>query len=83
MSAAQRVLVIKLGAMGDFVQASGPFAAIRAHHPKAQITLLTTAAFAHFAEESPWFDTVWCDRRPKRWNLAGWWDLMRLLAAGD
>ena len=26
---AQRILVIKLGALGDFVQAMGPFAAIR------------------------------------------------------
>lgn len=82
MSAQQRLLVIKLGALGDFVQASGPFAAIRAHHREAHITLLTTAPFAAFAEASPWFDTVWCDRRPQRWNLAGWWDLMRLLAAG-
>ena len=27
-----RVLVVKLGALGDFVLATGPFAAIRAAH---------------------------------------------------
>ena len=40
-----RVLVIKLGALGDFLQALGPFAAIRHHHKEAKITLLTTAPF--------------------------------------
>ena len=29
-----RILVIRLGALGDFVQSFGPFAAIRAHHPR-------------------------------------------------
>jgi ADP-heptose:LPS heptosyltransferase len=59
-----RILVIKLAALGDFVQAFGPFAAIRAHHPDAHITLLTTAPFAALAQKSPWFDEVWPDGRP-------------------
>ena len=45
----KRILVIKLGALGDFVLAFAPFAAIRAHHPEAAITLLTTAPFADLA----------------------------------
>jgi ADP-heptose:LPS heptosyltransferase len=60
-----RILVIKLGALGDFVQAAGPFAAIRRAHPGAEITLLTTKPFAEFAQASPWFDRVWVDTRPK------------------
>ena len=44
MTNAARILVIKLGALGDFVQAMGPAAAIRAHHADAQITLLTIGA---------------------------------------
>jgi ADP-heptose:LPS heptosyltransferase len=59
-----RILVIKLSALGDVVQAFGPFAAIRAHHPDAQITLLTTRAFASLLRRAPWFDTVWEDGRP-------------------
>jgi ADP-heptose:LPS heptosyltransferase len=59
-----RILVIKLGALGDFVQAMGPAAAIRAHHPGARITLLTTAPFAELARHSPYFDEVWIDERP-------------------
>ena len=35
----RRILVIKLGALGDFVQALGPFAAIRRHHAGDRITL--------------------------------------------
>ena len=66
----RRVLVIKLGALGDFVQGFGPFAAIRAHHPTAHITLLTTRPFAALAEASPWFDAVWHNGRPSWLDLA-------------
>lgn len=60
----ERILVIKLAALGDFIQAFGPFAAIRAHHPGAEITLLTTPPFAALARRAPWFDHVWADGRP-------------------
>lgn len=59
-----RILVIRLGALGDFVQSFGPFAAIRAHHAEAHITLLTTPPYAPLARRSPWFDEVWEDGRP-------------------
>ncbi|MBU8543949.1 MULTISPECIES: glycosyltransferase family 9 protein [Roseomonadaceae] len=58
------ILVIRLGALGDFVQSFGPFAAIRAHHPGARIVLLTTPPFADLARRSPWFDEVWAEGRP-------------------
>ncbi|EME68730.1 ADP-heptose of LPS heptosyltransferase [Paramagnetospirillum caucaseum] len=67
--AATDILVIKLGALGDFVQAMGPFAAIRAHHPGARITLLTTRPFAELARACPWFDAVWLDDKPPLWRL--------------
>lgn len=69
----QRILVIKLSALGDFIQAFGPFAAIRAHHPGAEIILLTTPPFAPLARRSPWFDQVWEDGRPS------WGDLPAVL----
>jgi ADP-heptose:LPS heptosyltransferase len=74
-----RILVIKLGALGDFAQAFGPFAAIRAHHPGAEITLLTTPPFAPLARQAPWFDLVWEGGRPK--GLAALWALGRQLRA--
>ena len=59
----ERILVIKHGALGDFVLAFGPFKAIRRHHPHARIVLLTTAPYADFAAESGLFDEIWIDER--------------------
>ncbi len=78
-----RILVIKLGALGDFVLAFGPFAAIRAHHREAEITLLTTAPFAGLARQSPWFDRVVVDGRPSWWDLPGLRRLRRALLGFD
>jgi ADP-heptose:LPS heptosyltransferase len=74
-----RILVIKLGALGDMVLAMGPFAAIRGAHADARITLLTTAPFADLMRSSPYFDEVWLDDRPSPWRPAGWLDLGRRL----
>lgn len=82
MEAQSRILVIKLSALGDFVQAAGPFAAIRAHHAGARITLLTTRPYADFARASPWFDEVWIDERPRLWQIGGWLALRRRLRGG-
>jgi len=75
-----RVLVIKLGALGDFVQALGPMQAIRHAHPDAHIALLTTAPFVELGRATPWFDTVMVDERKR--DLGSWWALRRLLRAG-
>jgi ADP-heptose:LPS heptosyltransferase len=77
-----RILVIRLGAFGDFVQSFGPFAAIRAWHPGARITLLTTPPFAELARRSPWFDEVWTGGRPRWVDLPAVWRLARQLRAG-
>ena len=79
---AGRILVIKLGALGDFVLALGPFAAIRAHHPGARITLLTTAPFVALARASPYFDEVWIDERPGAWQVWKLGTLAKRLRAG-
>lgn len=73
------ILVIRLGAFGDFVQSFAPFAAIRAHHAGDRITLLTTAPFAELARRAPWFDAVILDARPAFWNLPGILRLKRRL----
>jgi len=57
------ILVIRLSALGDFIQSLGPFAAIRRHHPAARITLLTTAPYADFAGQLGFFDEVLVDAR--------------------
>jgi ADP-heptose:LPS heptosyltransferase len=58
--------VIKLAALGDMVQAFPPFAHIRAAHPNAHITLLTTPPYESLAAASPYFDRIETDGRPKR-----------------
>lgn len=60
----------------------GPFAAIRAHHPDARITLLTTRPFADFARQSPYFDDVWIDEKPPLWRFWDWLALGRRLRLG-
>jgi ADP-heptose:LPS heptosyltransferase len=62
--AGSRILVIKLGALGDFIQALGPMKAVRDHHGAARITLLTTAPLAELGRASGYFDEVWIDGRP-------------------
>lgn len=78
-----RILVIRLGALGDFVLSFAPFAAIRAHHAGARITLLTTAPFAELARAAPWFDRVAVDARPHWWDLPGLLRLARELRGFD
>ena len=78
-SAGGEILVIKHGALGDFVLSMGPFAAIRAHHAQAQITLLTTAPFEEMARRSGYFDRIWCDSRASKWNILAWLGLRRRL----
>ena len=63
-----KLLVVKLGALGDFVQALAAMRKVREAHPGAEITLLTTAPFRALAEASPYVDRVWTDGRPKGWK---------------
>lgn len=78
----KRVLVIKLGAMGDIVQATSPFAAIRRHHADAHITFLTTKLFRDFAAAGGWFDDVWVYDRPSWRELSGWVESIKRLRHG-
>jgi ADP-heptose:LPS heptosyltransferase len=77
-----RILVIRLGALGDFMLSLGPSAAIRRHHKGAHITLLTTEPFVEFARMSGYFDEVWVDSRPRLFDIGGWLALRRRLRAG-
>jgi ADP-heptose:LPS heptosyltransferase len=63
------VLVIKLGALGDFIHAFHAFAAIRAHHAGQHIALLTSPPFEDIARMAPWFNEVLLDPRPQWWRL--------------
>jgi ADP-heptose:LPS heptosyltransferase len=70
----ERILVIKLGALGDFVQAIRGMAEIRRAHPTAKITLLTTPTYAELGQASGLFDQVDDGGRPQ-----GFWGLLRMV----
>ncbi len=69
----KRILVIRLGALGDMALSFAAFAALRAHHASDHVTLMTTPPFQAWMQESPWFDRVITDTRP------GWFDISGLL----
>jgi len=77
----EKILVIKLSALGDFILALAAMKKIREAHKKAHITLLTTPPFEGFAKGCPYFNAVWTDGRPETF---GQWTALRkkLRAAG-
>jgi ADP-heptose:LPS heptosyltransferase len=81
LAAAQKILVIKLSALGDFVQMMGAAAAIRAFHRGAEITLLTTRPYAELGDQAPYFDRIWIDERPGWGHPLGLLRLCRRLRA--
>jgi ADP-heptose:LPS heptosyltransferase len=81
-SGPKKILVIRLGALGDFVLSLGPMAAIREAHSEALITLLTTGPFEQLARETGYFDDIWSGGRPKRFSR-DWWSLRHKLRAGN
>src|SRR3546814_6483440 len=82
LSSPDRILVIKLSALGDFVLSVASFQAIRAHHREAAIALLTTAPYRRLAEASGCFDAIIVDPRPAWWQPGRWLALWRQLADG-
>ena len=83
VSGADRILVIKHGALGDFVLATGPFKAIRAHHLNAKITLLTSPPFEALGRGCGYFEEIWLDDRPGLLQVAAWIQLRKRFMAGQ
>ncbi len=77
------ILVIKHGAFGDIILSLPAMAAIRAAHPDANITVLTTAPYAKLLAASNWFNRIEIDNRPAAWNLPGLLHLRRQLRGFD
>ena len=66
----KRILIIKLGALGDVMMAEGVMRCIRQHYPKAHITLMTEPLYARFMTKAPHFDEVLPYKRVPRWHFA-------------
>jgi ADP-heptose:LPS heptosyltransferase len=67
----KKILVIKLGALGDFVMAQAAFAAIREHHRQDKLTLLTIPGLVSLARATGLFDEVIEDPRAS-WPRGYW-----------
>ena len=83
MNKYEHILVIKLGALGDFVISLGAMKSIRQKHPDAHITLLTTKPFKFFAQQSQYFNDIWVDERPKFHQPLKWLNLRKKLNNGQ
>ena len=68
-ASARRILVIKLGALGDIIQAEGALHDVRVHHPDAHITVLTNPRYKPIFERCPWVDAVMTDPRGSRLRI--------------
>ncbi|HEX2527053.1 MAG TPA: glycosyltransferase family 9 protein [Geminicoccus sp.] len=75
------ILVIKHGALGDVVLATGAMQAIVRHHPDDRMTLLTTAPYAKLLQSTGWFADIIVDDRPSLWTPIRLFGLIRRLAA--
>ncbi|MGE0650432.1 MAG: glycosyltransferase family 9 protein [Alphaproteobacteria bacterium] len=71
------ILVIKLGALGDFIQAYRAMTAIAAYHKGDRLTLLTIPSQRDLAEAFGLFDDIWTDTRPRLTQPWGWLALAR------
>lgn len=67
----ENILVIKHGALGDFVMQSGRMRTIRERHPDAHIAIITEAFLKGMAEAMGFFNEVIVDSRG--YNMATWW----------
>jgi ADP-heptose:LPS heptosyltransferase len=64
-----KVLVIKLGAMGDLVNACSAFKALRDHYPCDELSLLTSGSYVDFVKDLKIFDNIFTELRPKLFDF--------------
>ena len=77
----ERILIIRLGALGDLVFCLQAFSEIRQAHPTAEIALLTRAPFVEFAKLIPVFDKIIIDKHPTFTHPGLWRDLVKEIKA--
>ena len=71
----EKILVIKHGALGDFVNSMGKMRAIRERHPDAYIALVTQKFLTGLAEKTKWFDEIIVDNRG--YSFSSWWRIIK------
>ncbi len=71
------ILIIKLSALGDLVQADGAMRDIRNFHAGAHLAVLTTPPYRRYMERCPWVDEVLVDPRAPRYHIPAMLSLRR------
>ncbi|MBR5522345.1 MAG: glycosyltransferase family 9 protein [Akkermansia sp.] len=79
----KKILIIKLGALGDFVLSVGIMQKIREEHPDAEFTLMTGSGFVSIARQMNMFSHYIIDNRQSWFNLSYLARLSKEIAAGE
>ena len=69
------ILIIKLGSLGDLIQANGAIQDIK----NSKVLLLTSRGYLEFMSGCPYIDGVILDKRLPRWNFFYLYSLKKLL----
>ncbi len=65
----KKILVIKLGALGDFIIALGGIMKLRERYPEAEFTLMTHKSLIPIAAQTGMFSSYIVDNRVSYWNI--------------
>ena len=72
---AENILIIKHGALGDFVVGSGQLLTVRFRHPRARLVLITEPVLVPLARSMGIFDEIVED--PRDYNVRTWWRVVK------
>lgn len=75
----QNILLIKHGALGDLIQATGVMKDIRNHYADAKISLLTSQRYVSLMNTCPFVDHIIIDNRRSFVHLQAYWKLAKSL----
>lgn len=78
----RRILIIKLGGLGQLVLSAGAMQAIRAHHPNDHLVLLTAEEYTDFARNIGVIDEVWLDKLHPFSDIPAMWKFRKWLISG-
>ncbi|MBR4107728.1 MAG: glycosyltransferase family 9 protein [Akkermansia sp.] len=79
----EKILIIKLSALGDFIIAVGVMQKIREKHPNAEFTLMTGSPYIPIAKQMNMFSNIIVDNRGTWWNIPRLIKLAKEVAKGD
>ncbi len=80
MNAMKKILVIKQGALGDFISSTGLLTTLRAKYSEARIDLLTDSSLMEMGRQMGIFHSIYHDNRT-RFNIVDWYRICKKVIA--